>query len=64
MFEFAHSKNCYFFQYFVGNSDTLSVQITCLSAYMHVLTKFPKYRQNSESISLTVIVALILKYIT
>ena len=24
--------NCYFFQYFVGTSDTLSVQMTCLSA--------------------------------
>ena len=27
--------NCYFFQYFVGTSDTLSVQMTCLSAYMY-----------------------------
>ena len=27
--------NCYFFQYFVGTSDTLSVQLTCLSAYMY-----------------------------
>ena len=27
--------NCYFFQYFVGTSDTLSVQVTCLSAYMY-----------------------------
>ena len=26
---------CYFFQYFVGTSDTLSVQMTCLSAYMY-----------------------------
>ena len=26
---------CYFFQYFVGTSDTLSVQITCLSAHMY-----------------------------
>ena len=34
--------NCYFFQYFVGiyTSDTLSVQMTCLSAYM--------YRHNSK----------------
>ena len=32
--------NCYFFQYLVGTSDTLSVQMTCLSAYM--------YRQKSE----------------
>ena len=29
------SKNCYFFQYFVGTSDTLSVQMTCLSAHMN-----------------------------
>ena len=28
-------KNCYFFQYFVGTSDTLSVQMTCLSAHMN-----------------------------
>ena len=36
------SKNWYFFQYFVGNSYTctLSVQMTCLSAYM--------YRQTSK----------------
>ena len=27
--------NCYFFQYFVGTSDTLSVQMTCLSAHMY-----------------------------
>ena len=27
--------NCYFFQYFVGTSDTLSVQMTRLSAYMY-----------------------------
>ena len=27
--------NCYFFQYFVGTSDTLLVQMTCLSAYMY-----------------------------
>ena len=27
--------NCYFFQYFVGTSDALSVQMTCLSAYMY-----------------------------
>ena len=26
---------CYFFQYFVGTSDTLSVQMTCLSANMY-----------------------------
>ena len=26
---------CYFFQYFVGTSDTLSVQMTCLSAQMY-----------------------------
>ena len=26
---------CYFFQYFVGTSDTLSVQMTCLSAHMY-----------------------------
>ena len=32
--------NCHFFQYFVGTSHTLSVQMTCLSAYM--------YRQKSE----------------
>ena len=34
--------NCYFFQYFVGTSDTLSVQMTCLSAYV-------MYRQISKS---------------
>ena len=28
-------KTCYFFQYFVGNSDTLSVQMTWLSAYTY-----------------------------
>ena len=27
--------NCYFFQYFVGTTDTLSVQMACLSAYMY-----------------------------
>ena len=27
--------NCYFFRYFVGTSDALSVQIACLSAYMY-----------------------------
>ena len=27
--------NCYFFRYFVGTSDALSVQMTCLSAYMY-----------------------------
>ena len=43
-----HILKLLFFQYFVGNSDTLSVQITCLSAYMHVLTNFQMYRQNSE----------------
>ena len=32
--------NCYFFQYFVGTSNTLSVQMTCLSAYMYT-DKFP-----------------------
>ena len=31
-FSFLH---CYFFQYFVGTADTLSVQMTCLSAYMY-----------------------------
>ena len=54
--------NCYFFQYFVGTSDTctLSVQMTCLSAYMYrqisqctdkfpnVPTNFQMYRQKSE----------------
>ena len=35
-----HIKKCYFFQYFVGTSETLSVQMTYLSAYM--------YRQISE----------------
>ena len=35
-----HIQNCYFFQYFVGTSETLSVQMTYLSAYM--------YRKNSE----------------
>ena len=28
-------KNCYFVQYFVGTSETLSVQLTYLSAYMY-----------------------------
>ena len=27
--------NCHFFQFFVGTSHTLSVQMTCLSAYMY-----------------------------
>ena len=27
--------NCYFFRYFFGTSDALSVQMTCLSAYMY-----------------------------
>ena len=27
--------NCHLFQYFVGTSDTLSVQMACLSAYMY-----------------------------
>ena len=44
---FLHSKNCYFFQYFVGTSDTLSVQMACLSAYMY-RTNFQMYRQNFE----------------
>ena len=39
--------NCYFFQYFVGTSDTLSVQMTCLSAYMYrQISKM--YRQISK----------------
>ena len=28
-------KNCYFFQYFIGISETLSVQMTYLAAYMY-----------------------------
>ena len=46
--------NWYFFQYFVGTSDTLSVQMTCLWAYMYrqiskCTDKFSKlYQQNSE----------------
>ena len=40
-------KNCYFFQYFVGTSETLSVQMTYLSAY-NVPTDFQMYQQNSE----------------
>ena len=46
--------NCYIFQYFVGTSDTLSVQMTCLSAYTctdkfpNVPTNFQMYRQKSE----------------
>ena len=35
--------NCYFFQYFVGTSDTLLVQMTCLSAYMY--RQISKYQQ-------------------
>ena len=27
--------NCYFLEYFVGTSDTLSVQMTCLLSYMY-----------------------------
>ena len=45
-FAFSHykSKNCYFFQYFVGTSDTLSVQInacllTCTSKFPNAPTK-------------------------
>ena len=30
-----HIKDCYFFQYFVGTSETFSVQMTYLSAYMY-----------------------------
>ena len=33
-FSHFHINNCHFFQYFVGTSDILSVQMTCLSAYM------------------------------
>ena len=33
--KFWHFLICYFFQYFVGTSDTLSVQMTCLSAHMY-----------------------------
>ena len=45
--------NCYFFQYFVGTSDALSVQMTCLSAYMYRKISnwtdtFQMCRQNSE----------------
>ena len=40
-------ENCYFFQYFVGTSDTLSVQMTMLVG-LHVPTNFQMYRQNSE----------------
>ena len=43
-----HILKLLFSQYFAGNSDTLSVQITRLPAYMHVLTNFQMYRQNSE----------------
>ena len=38
-------KNCSFFQYFVGTSETLSVQMTYFSAYM--------YRQISKCIDKT-----------
>ena len=38
--------NCYFFQYFVGTSDTLSVQMTCLSVYMY--RQISKCTDNSE----------------
>ena len=31
----SHSKTAIFFQYFVGTSDILLVQIACLSAYMY-----------------------------
>ena len=37
---FTFTLKLLFFQYFVGTSDVLSVQMTCLSAY--------RYRQNSE----------------
>ena len=33
-------QNCYFFQYFVGTSDTSSVQMTCLPVYT-CTGKFP-----------------------
>ena len=39
-FKFSHKNPWYFFQYFVGTSYTLLVQMTCLSAYM--------YRQNEK----------------
>ena len=38
--------NCYFFQYFVGTSDTLSVQNDMLVG-LHVPTHFQMYRQKS-----------------
>ena len=40
-------KKSYFFQYFVGTSKTLSVQMIYLSAY-NVPTDLQMYRQNSE----------------
>ena len=40
-------KNCYFSQYFVGTSETLSVQNDILVG-LHVPTDFQMYRQNSE----------------
>ena len=36
-----------FLSIFFGSSDTLSVQMTCMSAYM-LPTDFQMYRQNSE----------------
>ena len=43
IFTFLH---CYFFQYFVGTADTLSVQMTCLSAYMY--RQFPNIPTNTN----------------
>ena len=40
--------NCYFFQYFVGTADTLSVQMTCLSAYMYRQISYIPTNSNIE----------------
>ena len=42
---FLQFLNCYFFQYFVGTSDTLSVQMICVSAYMY--RQISKYTDRS-----------------
>ena len=45
LFSHFHILKLQFFQYFVGTSDTLSVQMKCLSA---LPTNFRMYRQNTE----------------
>ena len=47
IFAFLHSGNCYFFQYFVGTSDTLSVQMQYMLVGFTCTDKISKCTDNT-----------------